>query len=273
MGELIQNLPYEEYAKIGGIRASHLKQIRKSPAHYKAALTNNKTTDALEFGKLFHSAVLEPELFRSRMVLMPDIDRRTKAGKEEYKIFMENLRPEMIVVSEEQSLKIGRMIEAAFTNKTLRAMLEKGSREVTYKWEDSETGLLCQARWDFVTEDGYPLDLKTIAEASFKKIENAIFGDDYSYYLQAGHYSAGATHSKVVRDDLFIFVFIEKEEPHGIVIKTLDHYTLDAGKWERSQLLKKIKPCIQTGVYPGYAQFASPAVPPRWFEEKFKDME
>lgn len=273
MGEMIQNLPYEDYARIGGIRASQLKQIRKSPAHYRASLLNTETTAALEFGKMFHAAILEPELFRSRMTLMPDVDRRTKVGKEEYAKFMATLKPDAIVVTEEQSVKMGRMIEAAFANKTLRAMLEKGSREVTYKWNDKETGLLCQARWDFVTEDGYPLDIKTIAEASPKKIEAAIFGDDYSYYLQAGHYAAGAEDSKVVRDDLFIFVFIEKEEPHGIVIKTLDHYTLDAGKWERAELLKKIKPCIQSGVYPGYPQFASPAVPPQWFENKFKEME
>ena len=49
-----------------------------------------ESTQALDFGKAFHSKILEPELFDNEFYFMPKIDRRTKVGKEEYQDFIDN---------------------------------------------------------------------------------------------------------------------------------------------------------------------------------------
>lgn len=54
-------------------------------------------TTALLVGSAVHKMVLEPETFDSEFVIAPDINRRTKNGKEEYADFLKSAAGKSII--------------------------------------------------------------------------------------------------------------------------------------------------------------------------------
>ena len=73
----------QEYSKAPGIRRSLLWEIRRSPAHLKWRMENPpEATPALIFGQALHAAVLTPEDYGRQFAVMPNADRRTKAGRD-----------------------------------------------------------------------------------------------------------------------------------------------------------------------------------------------
>ena len=66
------------------------KLSEKSPAHFKYWLDNKpEPTAAMQLGSAIHSAILTPLEFTKNYVVAPDIDKRTKAGKEAWAKFVE----------------------------------------------------------------------------------------------------------------------------------------------------------------------------------------
>ena len=83
------NIENEAYHRGTGISKSALDKISRSPAHYKSSLeAPAKPTDSMILGSAVHAAILEPDLFASKYIAMPKIDRRTKTGKEDYAAFI-----------------------------------------------------------------------------------------------------------------------------------------------------------------------------------------
>ena len=80
-----------EYRAAPGVNKSTLWNLRRSPAHYKYFLDNpREDTAAYKFGRAVHAAILTPAAYKRDFVVLPEsIDRRTKAGKEEYQAFIE----------------------------------------------------------------------------------------------------------------------------------------------------------------------------------------
>ena len=77
----------EEYHATGAVGKSMLDNIHKSPAHLKIA-GNKNPGPPLILGSALHCAVLEHSTFNDRYIVEPDVDKRTKAGKEEYAVFL-----------------------------------------------------------------------------------------------------------------------------------------------------------------------------------------
>lgn len=81
----ISNEDYHNSPECNALSAGGIKSILKTPAHFKAAQTGNSPTPAMIFGSAAHSYILTPQL--GEVVQAPDINRRTKAGKEEWAEF------------------------------------------------------------------------------------------------------------------------------------------------------------------------------------------
>ena len=77
-------MTYDEYSAMPGLRATDLKLIARSPAHYRWAADHGGQKDSapLRFGRLAHTVVLEPHLAGAIHVFGGD--RRTKAGRDDY---------------------------------------------------------------------------------------------------------------------------------------------------------------------------------------------
>ena len=77
-----------EYRKTEGISSTELKKIAKSPAHYRWWKDNpQQDTPSLLFGRAAHKYALEKDDFFTEFAVAPNVDRRTKLGKEQWTLF------------------------------------------------------------------------------------------------------------------------------------------------------------------------------------------
>ena len=132
----------KEYDKIPALRRSALWEFRKSPAHYKYAVENPPDeTPALRFGIAVHMSILEPERFADEYITAPKIDRRTKAGKEEYQAFLESSAGKEIITAEDAETIKG--IVKAFKKNRDAVQLLKGTKRERLIFRTDDNGILC----------------------------------------------------------------------------------------------------------------------------------
>lgn len=277
-GKLIEGLGYEAYALADGLRSTHLKYLDRSPAHLKTALAeSSEPTPAQTLGRLLHAALLEPSEFLRRCVVEPEFvgltkDRRpssrSKEALDQKARWYQSLRPDQMVMSTGERDQITGMLNSMLNHPLVSKLLSGASKEVSLWWNEDD--VLCKCRYDFVTSDGVPFDVKTTIDASPRVFERTLFSESYKYYLQASHYAAGAKETKLLRGNVFGFIGIEKDPPYGVCIKTLDHYGLQPGESIRKPLLNLYKRCKKDDKWPSYGVEATNAVPPPWlFREDF----
>ena len=72
-----------DYNSVDAVNKSTLWEMRKSPLHYWHLMhdTPREDTAAMKFGRAAHAAILTPAAYKKDFAIMPNIDRRTKAGK------------------------------------------------------------------------------------------------------------------------------------------------------------------------------------------------
>ena len=73
----------KEYRQHPAISRSELWRIRESPQKFKYFREHPpEPTPALLFGQVFHKMLLEPDTFGEEFVVAPEVNRRTKEGKQ-----------------------------------------------------------------------------------------------------------------------------------------------------------------------------------------------
>lgn len=209
----------EEYHAAPGISKTHLDVIsNKSPLHYRHyALHGSKTAPAKEFGSAAHCVILEPNEFEHRYAVAPDVDRRTKIGKETYAAFLaENIGKDLIDAGEYE--KCLYMRDAIHSHPHASGLLTGGLQEQTYFASDPETGELIKCRFDYLIGgiSGIAVDLKSAVDAS-----EAGFGKSatkFRYDLQPAWYFDVLLAEYGTRPEQFVWIAIEKEPPFAIGI-------------------------------------------------------
>ena len=156
----------EDYHANEALSASGLRHFRKSPLHYRhSLLTKPEPTLAMRVGNLVHCLVLERHLFCQRYAITPTImDRRTKAGREAYAEWLQDVAGKVIVTEAEyetaeacaEAVK-GIFPPSGLTEATYRASTEYGTLQCrfdrlvlgamrcgssTKRWSPSWTGCL-----------------------------------------------------------------------------------------------------------------------------------
>ena len=84
---IYKDLDYPTYDSIPAWRSHDLTAISKCPFSWKHKEFDNESPALLE-GRLQHTVFLELNKFDEEFVIQPNVDRRTKAGKEEYEDFL-----------------------------------------------------------------------------------------------------------------------------------------------------------------------------------------
>ena len=272
---LHKGVRFEDYLTSPGINASGLKHILRSPAHYQASLSEPpKATVALEFGKLLHFIILEPEEFHRRAYPQPKLNKATKKGKVAHAAWVEAMPPGAIVVPDCWEEPLRRMHDKVYAHPAARRLLEKGIREGTFWWKDPKTGLLCKGRPDFVSATGIVVDLKSVADARKDAFSRDVW--KYRYDVQAAHYCAGAEVTGIARHDSYAFLCIEKEPPYEMAIYTCgmpdqdeertspSWSVLGCGSQWRDEAMRVYKQCRETQTWPGYQKRPETIELPRW---------
>jgi len=239
---------FENYDSIPAVRRSALWEIRKSPAHYKYAVENPKEpTPALTFGIAAHKYILEPEDFWNCYAIAPKVDRRTKAGKEEYTAFLEQSAGKTIITQEDLET-IKQMDEAIMQNESAIRLLKTGQHEVPIEWTDPDTGEECKCRPDCITGD-YIVDYKTTTSCEGNAFEYSC--RKYGYKLQAAMYTEGVFNA-TLESKKFAFVAQEKNPPYAVRVYFCDPGFVEEGMEMFRELIGLYHRCKETGEWPGY---------------------
>lgn len=239
-----------KYDEIPAVRRSALWEIRKSPAHYKYAVEHPKEpTPALTFGIAAHKYILEPGDFWNKYIELPKLDRRTKAGKEQWqKIIDSGLAP----ISTEDLDVIKDMRSAIEAHPTASKLLLSGDHEVPIQWTDPDTGEACKCRLDCITTYGcqeYIIDYKTTASCEDGAFERSCY--KYGYKLQAAMYTEGAFNAQMV-PYRFAFVAQEKTPPYAVRVYFCDDGFIEEGMEMYRELMDIYHRCRVLDEWPGY---------------------
>lgn len=239
----------QEYRQAEGVNKSTLWNLRKSPAHYKYFLENQREdTAAFAFGRAVHAAILTPSAFKKDFVVIPEgIDRRTKAGKEEYQAFIDaSAGKEILTAADAETVKA--IVKAFKKNRDAVQLLKGTKREKPLFWTD-DNGILCKCRID-AYKAGLIVDLKTAQDAETETFTKESLR--YGYDVQAAHYLDAYQHKvSSIRPDWY-FIVIEKTEPYAINILRADIGFLDYGFIRRQELIEKLKSCQEEKSFPDY---------------------
>lgn len=253
----------QEYRQAEGVNKSTLWNLMKSPAHYRYYLTHQREdTAAYRFGRAVHAAILTPTAYKRDFVVIPDgIDRRTKAGKEEYQAFLDASAGKE-TISAEDAQTVRAIVRAFKKNKEAAALLKGTKRERPIFWTD-DNGIRCKCRAD-AFKAGMMIDLKTAADAETETFSREALR--YGYDVQAAHYIDGYQHTISGIMPEWYFIVIEKAEPYAINILRADIGFLDYGFIRRQGLIEKLKACQEEKSFPDYG--TNDLMLPYWAAEK-----
>lgn len=249
--KFIKDLQFKDYQKLDAINASLLKKIALSPAHLAAERdTERKDEKPLILGRAIHSAVLEPEKFKTDYIVA-DCQMRTAKGYKD--LVIENPEKEIITRTENQMIQ--GICESLSRHKQARTLLEiESHNELSGVWTDPEAGILCKGRVDRYVNDenGKPLiiDLKSTMDASYESFRKSIY--NYGYHISAAYYLNGFTQVTGIEHTRFIIIACEKEAPYEIAVYELAADAIELGEAKRIQYLRKYKECMESGQWQGY---------------------
>lgn len=241
----------DEYDAMDGIRRSSLWIMNKSPAHFREAMDSPpEPTPALAFGVAAHKYILEKESFDEEFAVAPDVDRRTKQGKEDYAAFIASLDGRAAISSGELD-QIKAMAAAVDSHPTARRYLS-GAHERVYLWEDPMTGEPCKCKVDSIGEvDGVltVTDYKTAESCEDGHFEKSC--RKYGYHFQAGMYCEGVFMNELTRPE-FVFVAQEKKPPYAVRVYRCDEGFVAQGYDKFRELIGLYHRCREAGEWPGY---------------------
>lgn len=210
-----------------GISASKLSQLRRSVTRYEYAQANKiESTDAMEFGRAFHCAILTPEIFESSYIVEPKIDKRTKEGKIAYEEFLKQSEGKELIAQKDYDTLRG-MRDACHANVAITQLLKKSEKEVAMLWYDDK--ILCKGKADILNaNDVIIADIKTTDDCRPHAFRRTLA--KYFYDRAAAFYLDGATQLTGVKFELFAYVVIEKEPPYDLGLYVLDRETIETGR-------------------------------------------
>ena len=257
----IPNLTNEEYHSHEALSSSNIKVMAKSPLHFKHFVFNGnkqETTDAMEFGTLLHSAILENKI---DYVVGPDVSRATKEWKE----FVKQNEGKKVLKPDDAKM-IEDMHEVAKSNVYLQNLLSEALIEQSFFCEFQ--GIYMKARPDFMVklDNGMYIigDYKSTTTASKEGFTRKIF--DLDYHISAIHYMTVLSQVLQVPLDKIIFIWVAQEKTAPYVISIFDMSTemFDYSLSQYQMLLNKIQLCNETQTWPAYQEDIESIALPKW---------
>lgn len=226
--ELYGTLSRDAYEELPGINWSILKHCIDHPSKALQAIKSPKEpTSRMVLGTAVHCAVLEGlSMYYKRFSVAPNVDRRTKDGKEKWKAF-EALSEKKRVITADDSRTVRSVASAISGHPACFDLLKNGTPEAAVRWEMCE-GLYGKGIIDWLPDgDGPLVDLKTTRDASPSGFARQIA--NYRYHGQAEYYrrAIATLRGEAPRD--FVIIAVEVEPPYCIGVYRLNEEALEAG--------------------------------------------
>ncbi len=154
------------------------------------------------------------------------------------------------------------MARAVWAHPLAGKMLREGGPELTMKWTDPETGLICKGRADYFDPSvAMAIDVKSTEDASPHGFARSVA--NYGYHRQNAFYDDGFEACGAPLEH-FVFIAVEKRAPYLVGLYNLDEADVSLGReWTRRNL-DRLAECVERGDYPGYSQEIETLSLPRW---------
>lgn len=255
-----ESWPYVNQSTLKEAARSCLARARYKQLHPEAP------TSAQELGDHMHHAILEPRVFDENYAQLPDVDRRTNAGKAAWAKWEEE-NPGKIGLKSDDWILVRDMVRAVWEgpNTTARALLTaKGANELSCVWDDAQSGLRCKGRIDrFTSFEGgsVVVDVKTAIDASPDGFARA--AARFGYHVQAAFYLDGLA-ALSPKQRRFLFLVVEKNPPYPVACYELGLPEIEEGRAQYREVLERWKFAEQNGLWPAYPLEIVPLSLPKW---------
>ena len=220
-----EGLSFSEYQSIRAWRSHDLMTLSKCAYTWQNQKEMQETPALLE-GRVQHTVFLEHHKFFEEFAIQPDVDRRTKAGKAEYALWLEDLGDKTAIKQD--------MYDACMERRKVVEDFVPGADDqveltVCFEWH----GHPCKSRFDWYTgEDVW--DLKTCRDASPRGFKGAI--NSFRYFQQAAFYLTAARSLGMTANG-FWFLAQEKMHPYPFSVYTLSDEAIEYGNIKNEQAL------------------------------------
>jgi hypothetical protein len=223
--------------------------------HAKAMMETPMSSPAMSLGTALHAAMLEPENDLAQAVVQPDIDKRTKLGKEEHAAFSA-AHLGRCIITQEQAENLDGMVIACLKDWRIKHALSACKRREVSVF-GSIGGHPAKARLDAWNGHGMVLDLKTTRDLACdfeKSIANFGYGLQAAWYREVLR-SVFRTEGRLMPDDFsFVFLVVETTYPHGTAVYRMSDEVMDCYSDRLVELQKQWWECVLNNEYKGWPQ-------------------
>ena len=265
----------QDYHANAAISHSKLEVFRRRPQLYyrryvAKTIPSEPASAAMRVGSALHCTVLEPDKWAHEFAVKPELDRRTKEGKEKWAQF-EEMHAGKTLLDQDEAAQVLRMRSAIHENHAAAVLLNRGRPELTWR---TQGALDLQCRTDWFNPDGcdltngrpYIADIKTTESLSgedFGSFERTVF--KYGYHRQAGFYLPLVTEITGGPVFDFFFIAVEKVEPFGVAVYRISDAACALGQDETLDDLRRLKRCYETQEWPNIDSTVRELGVPAWY--------
>jgi hypothetical protein len=250
----IYEMPFSRYRMIPALNSSKLKQLRKTPAHFKAALPQDAQPPTAQLqrsfdkGSAYDTLILHgPDALKARVAIEPQMNRNKKEYKEwkEQALFFNRL-----ILSQHELDQILEMGKAVRQKKAFSRLFASGHPHRVVIWQDRATGIWCKAELDWITSDGIVVDLKTSSDAGYwffaRQARRLGYVNQGAFYLEGLSTVTGVFH------DDFRLAAAEVDPPYESHVFRPSQAQLMDARDENSERMGTLYQCLETNNWPGY---------------------
>lgn len=238
-----------EYRQMDGLSKHELDNFAVAPSYYLHRKGQEwKPSRSMELGTLIHSLILEG---RCDYAVGPEVDRRTKAGKEEWQLFCENHIGKTIVTRDEAAIITGcfKACEPLMEH----CVYDDDNIETSLFWE--RDGVKCKGRPDMIAQingETCLVDLKTTND--IRNFDGSFHR--FRYDVQAAWYQYGLMQAaKMDEVPGFWFLVVDTEAPHLAQFMRAGSEILEQANAKIEEELAHFARCQTAQEWPGLPEF------------------
>ncbi len=193
-------------------------------------------TEAQILGIATHKKLLEPESFGEDFLVLPKLDKRKKADKEQYENAVEEAAVEGKLIIQEPAAEAAAAMAAAVSSHPLVApLLEDALKEVELRWHKTATyggqqhNFPTVAYLDFLNPTLKAMgDLKVIS-GGFDPYRFPSKAKKEFYYGQTGLYLEGAE-ANSIEVESFNFILVSSKAPYDVAVCPTEREFMERGR-------------------------------------------
>lgn len=266
------HLSMTDYLAVPALSSSGIARLLRSPAHFKAEDDEGK--DCYRIGEAAHTAILEPDKFDSRIVMMPkglkrdgaympNMGKQDEDGslKESGKAVLESGKT---ILSSDEWACIKGMEEALWQCPEVHELLDDGEPELSGVFYDPVyPHILCKVRLDWINKRTRIIpDLKSCVDARPEKFTRDAY--NLGYHIKAFIYLYAATQITGIPHEDFRFIAQEKKAPFAVQVYQASDDFLYEGNLAYMKALEIYDQCLKTDQWPAYPPGVKELGLPAW---------